>query len=124
MRERVENPTEKARPAFDACFRFAIGEVVCKTASLRASRQDVEIGGSRWPPGIPLLTVVGRRLDECHGGVQAFYIVHGYHDLKGGGPENVLVAEYLLESYDQAVTFMRKVAAVRDAEHDAKRETD
>jgi hypothetical protein len=120
----IENPTGKLKPVFDETFKFHVGDLVAVRASMAMWAQEFELNGPRdrdsyrdigRPVQSPmLLTVVERRMTECHGGVQLQYAVSGYQDTKTGGPMSVIKFEYELMSPDDAMEIARKFKPAKE----------
>lgn len=87
-----ENPTERVKPRLDEIFRFSMGDHV-QLSTLRVVCSE-EVLGVMTPPSLSApLVIVGRKIDECPGGVQLHY------QLCGTGLPNIWHLEHSIESY-------------------------
>ena len=126
----VTNPTTTLQPVFDSLFRFKIGDVVATYVEAKTFDGEREVNArdeeqskryewterrSRAPAA---LIVTGRRIDECHGGMQMFYSLTGYNSTSKGTIVDILLTEFALVPYDVARDAARAmvVAGEKDAE--------
>lgn len=108
----TENPTQKLAPVMAETFRYQIGEIV--THAVDHSRIADEIGLNEVAPyeriGITTkLQIVGRRIEECHGGIQLMYAVSGLQLRKDGGPVLSWFHEYELVPAPETVSLLRQL---------------
>lgn len=97
----------------DETFKFKIGDKVVLRSFLDACKLELEFNGAHdfGRIGGPLsLTVVERQINECHGGVQGTYTIHGV-----GGPKGEIVfmrgiTELDLAPYEELVDVYRQMA--------------
>ena len=110
----IKNPTDQCRPVFNELFQFKIGD----TVSMRYLVDKWKIEAEHNPSlssynrlASPLLfTVLERRLQECHGGIQMFYLV--------GGPQdgNLNAVEFELVPLSEVEDVLKNFRSKEDAD--------
>ncbi len=87
-----ENPTERVKPRLDEIFRFSMGDhVQLSTLTTLCSREVLQ---ALTPPSLSApIIIVGRKIDECPGGVQLHY------QLCGTGLPNIWHLEHSIVPY-------------------------
>lgn len=99
----VENPTAKLKPVLDGVFRFQVGDAVVPRSTVEEVLSSVRMsnghkhkigrfGGS--PAGARTMIIHGRRVEECHGGVQLMYLVRTWDEKSA----QMMLFEYELSS--------------------------
>jgi hypothetical protein len=123
----TKNYTADVKPLLDKIFRFAPGDLVVKRAQVERMRAEIEVNGrmkkSRYGDGRrvgigPYFTVLERRVQECHGGVQLFYVISGHQDKETGGPHNVVCMAYELAPAAEATELAKAVVPLDEDETD------
>ncbi len=127
----VRNPTEKALPLFNELFKFQIGDLVEMRQIARGWEVDNELNPAEdeeryysqsrlnSPPGA---TIVGRRLEECEGGIQAHYLVRNHPREADKAIAVAYFFEWELVPYDDLVAIQRKRLDARHVARAAKEE--
>ena len=123
----VKNPTPQILPILNELFKFKIGDHVFTRNDLVAHTTQFELhpADSYEKLSVPLpLTVTGRRLDECHGGVQMFYVVSGLSSSATGGPVATTFNEFELIDHQEIVDLIkaraRTIADLKTAKAEAR----
>ena len=127
MQTDPENPTAKMKPIFDELFKFKIGEVVAHTHQIATDTAELVVNADRFESSAMLestkwnaptpFTIVARWVEECHGGIQIHYSVHGNNS-------DGKLFEFELVPYQEAVESRDRLrgalAKSNDAYHEAK----
>ena len=118
----VPNPTAMLTPMFDEHFKFKIGDLVCFSWLATAALAEQEINGlakvGRYDPMPRMgfgscgpMTVVGRRMEECQGGVQTHYLISGR--VTPDGKQAVIIhQEFELMALSEAVESLKALRPV------------
>ena len=93
-------------------FRFKIGDLVVSRAAVNAYRFDLELNGpaktDRYDRALAPNSdvIVGRVVEECHGGVQAHYRVNRISE---GRQILLTVADFEIEAWETAADVFRQM---------------
>lgn len=105
------------KEAFDEYFKFKVGDLVVSRSTVEGELLARDMGEHEFSgPKIPMPEVIiGRVLEECHGGFQGFYLVRRYTDrneiLGKLGPGEVMSVAELKLAYAEIVEGVRQRAA-------------
>ena len=113
-----DSTKQMASDVFEKFFRFNIGDIVVPKATLAMFRAELEVNGKleskhygeshRVNLGVGEV-VVERMLQQCHGGIQGFYMLRR-HDAKGIAVFD-RVADCEVESFAQLIEAAKTFAA-------------
>lgn len=103
------------RQNLDVYFRFKVGDLVVCKANLEPYRLDAEINTMKGFERVNVLAsmqIVERLLQQCHGGIQGFYVVRRWSLTDGGGSQEVMVKfiEHEIVSWHEVADVARAVA--------------
>ncbi len=110
------NPTSKLKPVLDEHFKFKIGDVVSYAWHISTLEAERDVNEPFTIPkyaairvGVPSsMLVVGRLVEECHGGIQTHYRLRGRI---GKDDREALVThhEFELVAFDDAVALIKSM---------------
>lgn len=116
-----KSPTAKLKPIFDEVFKYEIGDVVASSEQLVTDAAEIALNtqpvskysaeSRYWAPPGPM-TINGRHMEECYGGIQCHYRVTG---LKDGAQVSMTLQEHQIVSYELALESRRKLVDARSA---------
>lgn len=117
-RTNPENPTSKLKPVFDEAFQHKIGDIVCLREHVISDQAEMHVNagrkvdkydlhGTKYNPPLGM-TITGRMMEECHGGVQTHYRLTGF--LGADGKQIVMtMQEFQVCSFETALNQRRKL---------------
>jgi hypothetical protein len=113
------NPTALLKPVFDEAFKHQIGDIVCLREHVISDQAEMHVNEGRKPDRYgesikynpPLgMTITGRMMEECHGGIQTHYRMTGF--LGNDGTQlSLTMQEFQVCSFEKALNQRR---ALRD----------
>lgn len=118
-RTNPENPTAKLKPVFDEAFEFQIGDIVCLREHVISDQGEMHVNAghktSRYGEVLkynsPLgVTITGRMMEECYGGIQTHYRLTGFTGVDGKQVV-MTIQEFQVVSYEEALNTRRKLSA-------------
>ena len=116
MKNKPSCPTSYLRPVFNEIFKYAIGDVLASSEQVDADNAENQLNdrldeysfkSRRWGAPIPL-TVTGRHIEECYGGIQCHYRFSGVR-LVDGTQMTLSMQEFQLVTYDDAIRSREKL---------------